>query len=94
MILNCSYQMFERAPPPSLSHPPPTQRTRFQQTDHPISKPPMTCWEKQGRRVGKQGGHIGASNALPNDAVYEKAFVFRRLILMLLVYIRLFSSLL
>ena len=29
-----------------------------------------------GKIEGKQGGHVGASNTLPNDAVYEKAFVF------------------
>ena len=30
---------------------------------------------------GKKGGHVGAFNRLLNDAVYEKAFVFPKLIL-------------
>ena len=34
---------------------------------------------------GKQGGHVGPSNALLNDAVYEKAFVLPKLILLQLV---------
>ena len=43
---------------------------------------------------GKQGGHVGASNTLLNNTVYEKAFVFPKLILLFVTgYIVLFSSL-
>ena len=35
----------------------------------------ITSYQKYSGQLGEQGGHVGASNALPNDAVYEKAFV-------------------
>ena len=43
------------------------------------------------RMYGKQGGHVGASNTLPNDAVYEKACCDSKVDPFVTGYILLFS---
>ena len=37
---------------------------------------------KQERHLGKHGGHVEAFNALLNDAVYDKTYIFQKLIIM------------
>ena len=55
-----------------------SQLSYIWQTGHELSRAPRTC----KRMYGKQGGHVGASNTLLNDAVYGKAFVIPKFILL------------
>ena len=48
--------------------------------DHALSRAPMTYMESEEDMLGKQGINVGPSDALLNDAIYEKALVFPMLI--------------
>ena len=56
----------------------------LQQTDHELSRALKTSKAIKEDMKGNQGGHVGTSNAL-YDALYEKAFVSPKLILLKLI---------